>query len=339
MNTKGHLTSSRKIQHGFTLVELLVVVSIIALLIALLLPALSRARELANRAVCSANVRSIIQSMIIYAQSNKNQFPAVPGSGWGGYANSNWWPNSGYGGTATAQEEAQAWFTPTNSPASAPCPLACLWLMVLNGQMNPASFICPSDPITKTPSAEYFPVTGGGLAANGDFGGARGLNASNYPVDGRGESYSIADPWPNNDIWPNSGQGGWWTGNVGGDVPIVSDMAPMQDANAAGTLERLPATLLAGNTYGNYIYNSGNHNGDGQNVGFGDGHVAWELNPYCGQNGDNIFTYDTSGAPSSTNTNQVAVTQTITDTVLIKTLTPPYDVCMVPARDVATGQW
>ena len=325
-------------RRGFTLVELLVVVSIIALLIALLLPALARSKELANRAVCSANIRSIIQSMVIYAQSDKNQFPSVPGSGWGGYVNANWGFTTGPS-TATAQEAIAAWYSPANSPDSAPCPLACLWLLVLNGQMNPAGFICPSDPIANIPSAEYYSVTGGTLAANGDFGGPSGPNNTNWMVDGRGESYSIADPWPNNSIWPNSGEGGWWTGNVGGDVPIVSDMAPMQDASATGTLERLPTTLLKGNTYGNYIYNSGNHNGDGQNVGFGDGHVAWESNPYCGQDGDNIFTYDTSGAPSSTNTNQVAVIQTITDTVLIKTRTPPYDVCMVPARDVATGQW
>ncbi len=325
-------------KHGFTLVELLVVISIIALLISLLLPALARAKELANRAVCSANIGSIIQSMVIYAQSNRNEFPSVPGSGWGGYANSNWWPNSSPKG-ATAQEEIQAWYTPANLPASANCPLACLWLLVLNGQMSPASFICPSDPISNLPSSEYFPSTGASLSANGNFGGPRGPNGTDWMVDGRGESYSIADPWPNNSKWPNSGEGRWWTGNAGADVPIVSDMAPMQDASAHGLTERLPATLLKGNTYGNYIYNSGNHNGDGQNVGFGDGHVAWESNPYCGEDGDNIFTYDTSGVPGPANTGQVAVVQPITDTVLIKTFAPPYDICMVPARDVSTGQW
>jgi prepilin-type N-terminal cleavage/methylation domain-containing protein len=325
-------------RRGFTLVELLVVISIIALLIALLLPALARAKELANRTVCASNVKSIIESMVIYAQSNENLFPSVPGSGWGQYANSNWFPNVGYS-FATTQQATQEWYTPSAKPASAPCPLACLWLLVLNGQMTPASFICPSDPFGTVPSAEYYPISGGGVAVNGNFGGPSGLNGTNWLVDGRGESYSIADPWPNNDVWPNSGVGRWWTGNVGSTVPLVSDMAPMQDLNAPGNLERLPTTLVKGNTYGSYIYNSGNHGGAGQNVGFGDGHVTWEHTPYCGEDGDNIFTYDTSGTPSATNPNQVAITSPISDTVLIQTTTPPYDTCMVPARNVATGQW
>ncbi len=63
---------------GFTLIELLVVISIIAILISILLPALAKARELANRAVCMANIRGIIQSMVTYGQSNNGSFPNVP---------------------------------------------------------------------------------------------------------------------------------------------------------------------------------------------------------------------------------------------------------------------
>ena len=60
---------------GFTLIELLVVVAIIALLISILLPSLSRARELAKRAVCGANQKGIGVAMHIYSNDNDGWFP------------------------------------------------------------------------------------------------------------------------------------------------------------------------------------------------------------------------------------------------------------------------
>lgn len=53
---------------GFTLIELLVVISIIALLLSILMPSLSKAKELAKRTVCAANERQIAMAFMLYSQ-------------------------------------------------------------------------------------------------------------------------------------------------------------------------------------------------------------------------------------------------------------------------------
>ncbi|HZZ41724.1 MAG TPA: H-X9-DG-CTERM domain-containing protein [Tepidisphaeraceae bacterium] len=60
---------------GFTLVELLVVIGIIALLIAILLPALGKASEAAKRANCLSNLRQVDQAFLFYAMTNHDQVP------------------------------------------------------------------------------------------------------------------------------------------------------------------------------------------------------------------------------------------------------------------------
>jgi prepilin-type N-terminal cleavage/methylation domain-containing protein/prepilin-type processing-associated H-X9-DG protein len=66
---------SRCNRRGFTLVELLVVIGIIALLIAILLPALRRAKDQANRTACMSNLRQLTLGFMLYASDNKDWCP------------------------------------------------------------------------------------------------------------------------------------------------------------------------------------------------------------------------------------------------------------------------
>ena len=61
---------------AFTLVELLVVIGVIALLISMLLPAMKKARESAQRATCASNIRQLVVGIALYAVDQKDRTPA-----------------------------------------------------------------------------------------------------------------------------------------------------------------------------------------------------------------------------------------------------------------------
>ena len=109
----------RRISNGFTLIELLVVIAIIAVLAAMLLPALSKAKEIGRRTVCVSNLRQIYLASTLYADNNNSRFPPRPNA---------WNPNQVQIPAGTRQG---------------------LKLLVDGNYLTRAVLFCPSDPYMK----------------------------------------------------------------------------------------------------------------------------------------------------------------------------------------------
>lgn len=162
MTTSVHVRSGSK-AGGFTLIELLVVVAIIALLIAILLPSLSRAREAGKRTVCGQNLKGITSACKVYAAENKDWWPTVPTYGYidtleattpGNFMLK---PLSTMGGTSELPRDTASDTNATPLGQHVPVSRA-MWLLVRRGDVSAKSFICPSsdDIADETPNAKLY---------------------------------------------------------------------------------------------------------------------------------------------------------------------------------------
>ncbi len=274
-------------KRGFTLIELLVVVAIIALLIAILLPSLARAREMARRSVCSSNLRQIGLALNTYAQDNEDTFPRVNKPGSADIVGTN--ASGGSGGDtgdtyyfrdledADVDDPFDDSVTRTQTDQDKTVS-SCLWLLCRLGQATPKVFVCPS---VKIKNAASDPLDDDGDANDTTVRSPKWF--SDFYSDSRGGpliAYSFHNPWASQG-WNTNARPGFVIGGDenNGDDPDKSN----EDAASFNPSE-------------DKAMNSKNHNSEGQNILRIDASVSFVKTPFSGLNKDNVYTSNEAGS-------------------------------------------
>lgn len=253
--------NSTRTRRAFTMIELVVGLAVIAIIVATVIPAAMSAREAERRTRCMDNLRKIGRALSLYGMDNGYELPRVIYN-----------PAIGETYNAFTGPHADNPFVPGSAVAPNDV-TASLWLLVrgnyISSEFSPPSavFICPStadvaDPIT---NAAGTPV---GAVTRSNFRSANNL------------SYSYSSPFSNASGYALQ------LDFIGRGFVLLADKNPGRGENAgdaAGVPADAPPMKIA-------MANSLNHRRAGQNVLFGDMHVEFSTTPYCGIEGDNIYT-------------------------------------------------
>jgi len=265
---------------GFTLIELLVVIAIIALLVSILLPSLNRARELAKRVSCQANLNGIGKAIALYKASERDSFPFISDM-----------PGMDYDANMIAggDDDVFALDGNANGEGTALHINENLNLLVDGGYTSFKMFRCPSvgtdvmDRSSSTSNDDYgFKSSDGTIYFDYAY-------HIGYADTGQANSAPLRD-------------------SMDGSVAILAD----QPGDSTREFDRVESGT--GNTGSGY-----NHKDDGVAVLYAGLHVSWETKIKCGYNDNNIYESDMTSDGNVLSTGVVATpTQHPGDSVLIK---------------------
>lgn len=275
-------------QKAFTLIELMVVVSIIALLAMMLVPALQRALEMTRRANCLANLKGAGTSLAIYT-NDMGAYPMMPGITWD-----------------TTEDGKNYQTAPYDATTGASLPIArsvtsLMFLLVRGSYTPPKLYCCPSDHATPDDATT---TTAGVL--NWDFSNGQGNAGAGTIGSKRNVSYSFQCPIFGAGTPEVDGNG--IDSSADPAVVVMADRTPAKVGGATTGVDFTgwTAAVSTGGATGIQPFNSQNHtSGEVMNVLYFDSHASSVRNPNCGATQSNnttsggldcIFTTATAGA-------------------------------------------